>query len=246
MDDEQYKLHCHPLYELLQKCQTNKQRKEIAELLGSVRRVVFNDISVEDIPKIDRLLGDPDLFYDFIACTPVSFINVSEELKHGEFSDDDKLILITTASYKCRIDVINLILQTINTEQCRNKAIEIITHNSSKSNFEPILSKWEREKAANAPLMHNYDGITVSVVSSGQQHHNVIAKPTEIITPKTVDSKKNESEALCVICMENPSSRACVPCGHMCICEKCQIRCSRTNVCPICRVHIERIIKIYI
>ncbi|XP_038209177.1 E3 ubiquitin-protein ligase LRSAM1-like [Zerene cesonia] len=48
----------------------------------------------------------------------------------------------------------------------------------------------------------------------------------------------------CVICMENKSQVVFVPCGHMCCCEICSHK--DISTCPMCRTHIERIIKVVV
>jgi len=48
----------------------------------------------------------------------------------------------------------------------------------------------------------------------------------------------------CTICMTNLSTRAVVPCGHLCVCGPCSKRIS--NQCPVCRGHANSIIRIFI
>mmetsp|Transcript_14706 Transcript_14706/g.35431 ORF Transcript_14706/g.35431 Transcript_14706/m.35431 type:complete len:217 (+) Transcript_14706:128-778(+) len=47
------------------------------------------------------------------------------------------------------------------------------------------------------------------------------------------------ASARCVVCMEEPSSVAMIPCGHICLCMKCVPTCMRNGRCPIdrCEVH---------
>ena len=43
----------------------------------------------------------------------------------------------------------------------------------------------------------------------------------------------------CVVCMEEPSTVAMIPCGHICLCMKCVKTCLRKGRCPVdrCEVH---------
>jgi chromosome segregation ATPase len=53
----------------------------------------------------------------------------------------------------------------------------------------------------------------------------------------------NEEEQLCVICMEQERSHACIPCGHRVLCSICIDYIH--SECPICRCHVEKFIAIY-
>ena len=220
------RLHHRSLYKLLRKCKTNEQRTEIIKLLESTQHVIFNDIPMKHILKIYELLENPDLFNRLLVTVPPNFENLSQALASRKFSDDDKLILLKTTFYRGSIATARLILQTFEIDQYRNAAIKIITQCSDKYNFEDILSEWELQKA-NSEI-------------SNTVHVPDVSKQTEMMVLKNENSK-NESASMCIICMENPSCCAFVPCGHMCICAKC---CSRSNECPICRTPIERILKI--
>ncbi len=59
---------------------------------------------------------------------------------------------------------------------------------------------------------------------------------------KLVKNKYNENKE-CVVCMDDNRWIACVPCGHLCVCEKCK------NVidgkCPICQRKCVSFVKIY-
>ena len=53
---------------------------------------------------------------------------------------------------------------------------------------------------------------------------------------------KTNDEKLCVICMEQLSSVANIPCGHVCSCIECSIKFKN---CPICRNHIDSKQQLY-
>lgn len=47
----------------------------------------------------------------------------------------------------------------------------------------------------------------------------------------------------CVVCLSEPSTHACAPCGHRCICETCST--SPLNRCPLCQGEIILIMSIF-
>jgi len=55
------------------------------------------------------------------------------------------------------------------------------------------------------------------------------------------DDEPNDTEHVCVVCMDQPSSKA-YPCGHLCICTSCSTRGSAATTCPICRTRGKPII----
>jgi hypothetical protein len=54
----------------------------------------------------------------------------------------------------------------------------------------------------------------------------------------------NGQEHKCIGCHTQNINSAVVRCGHVCMCYECLTKCD--NKCPICRVPIDRIIKLYI
>jgi len=55
-----------------------------------------------------------------------------------------------------------------------------------------------------------------------------------------------EDERLCKVCLERPkSSRALVPCGHICLCDECIVEMQAIDAhfaCPICRTNVKSIV----
>lgn len=50
----------------------------------------------------------------------------------------------------------------------------------------------------------------------------------------------------CVICWDAPAEGACVPCGHLAGCMECLSEIKAKNWgCPVCRVQIQQIVKVY-
>uniref|UniRef100_A0A0K0DSQ6 RING-type domain-containing protein n=1 Tax=Strongyloides stercoralis TaxID=6248 RepID=A0A0K0DSQ6_STRER len=69
-------------------------------------------------------------------------------------------------------------------------------------------------------------------------------KKTEAESPK--NDKKNEEIGSCVVCLVEPKSCLCFPCGHVCFCDECSKVFSDDNrLCPICRQRVEGICKVY-
>lgn len=61
-----------------------------------------------------------------------------------------------------------------------------------------------------------------------------------------IHEKKKVKKELCVICMTNIADHLIVPCGHQCGCENCLKTLQNNNgICPICRVHIGNLVKVF-
>ncbi|KAG0555802.1 hypothetical protein M758_11G003500 [Ceratodon purpureus] len=58
----------------------------------------------------------------------------------------------------------------------------------------------------------------------------------------TVHKKDGATPDLCVICLEQEYNAVFVPCGHMCCCTSCS---SQLTNCPLCRRHIDQVVKTY-
>ena len=46
------------------------------------------------------------------------------------------------------------------------------------------------------------------------------------------------ASALCVVCMEAPSTVAMIPCGHVCLCMNCVSTAASCGRCPVDRCHL--------
>eukprot|EP01084_Bolivina_argentea_P082587 149523_1 len=60
---------------------------------------------------------------------------------------------------------------------------------------------------------------------------------------KLLVSKEEYKAVNCVICLDNTPRYACVPCGHLNICDLCKDKLSGT--CPICQTEYQSIVKIF-
>lgn len=56
--------------------------------------------------------------------------------------------------------------------------------------------------------------------------------------PPTKDSTSKE----CVICFDNVADTALLECGHLSCCNTCA---KPLKICPICRGHVSKVVKIY-
>jgi hypothetical protein len=54
---------------------------------------------------------------------------------------------------------------------------------------------------------------------------------------KDKNDKIEEVEKKCSVCLTNECNIIFIPCGHLCICKKCNSNCEQYNIsfCPICR-----------
>ncbi|KAL0888737.1 hypothetical protein Bca101_012720 [Brassica carinata] len=61
----------------------------------------------------------------------------------------------------------------------------------------------------------------------------------------TVDEDASDSGKECVVCLSEPRDMTVLPCRHMCMCGGCakELR-FQTNLCPVCRKPVERLLKI--
>jgi len=54
----------------------------------------------------------------------------------------------------------------------------------------------------------------------------------------------------CVVCLDEPPTLACVPCGHVCLCDGCGQHMATANAsgrfqCPVCRLTVQCTMRIY-
>lgn len=72
--------------------------------------------------------------------------------------------------------------------------------------------------------------------------------PDKLITTKIATKKKEKKEYTgaakkCIACYENNANATVIKCGHVSMCYECLSQCKN---CPICRVTIDQIIKLYL
>ena len=61
--------------------------------------------------------------------------------------------------------------------------------------------------------------------------------------------ENDSNQNTCVICQDNVSIMAVIPCGHLCLCNECSEVCmggqNGQRTCPICRGNMQSVLRIY-
>lgn len=75
--------------------------------------------------------------------------------------------------------------------------------------------------------------------------------PTPLHTsssPSSTTSSSSETKiAECCVCLDKPSTHIVLPCGHMCLCETCSLKCKRAKLkCPKCCGTVRQISKVFL
>ncbi|CAE7030141.1 LUL3 [Symbiodinium natans] len=61
-----------------------------------------------------------------------------------------------------------------------------------------------------------------------------------------VDPGPVQEDGACVVCLERPADTAVVPCGHLCLCQRCaDAMRGQTTLCPMCRNEASSTVRIY-
>src|SRR5699024_1756620 len=92
----------------------------------------------------------------------------------------------------------------------------------------------------------NLEAVEVSSYVSPDLRKCEIPVLTEVKNELFSENEKEDS--LCVVCYEKDAEAALYPCGHMCMCYGCareQWRGVGQGCCPMCRVKIRDVLKIY-
>eukprot|EP00392_Amoebophrya_sp_AT5.2_P002405 g2410.t1 len=86
--------------------------------------------------------------------------------------------------------------------------------------------------------------------------HRVPALGQQPPTPTTLDALHQQPDSppsvsvdvgdrRCVVCLSRETTHAPMPCGHLCLCDKCHLAPNMQRTCPICRTPIERFVRIF-
>ena len=76
--------------------------------------------------------------------------------------------------------------------------------------------------------------------------HNIYKEIQALISKQRTDNANTldgNGNKECVVCMDKAGDYACVPCGHLCLCDDCKDNVDRK--CPVCRKRCDCIIKIF-
>ena len=70
--------------------------------------------------------------------------------------------------------------------------------------------------------------------------------PPETQSRISLDDENRSSSGVCVVCHDEPSVMAVIPCGHVCLCNTCSDECSLIGqTCPLCRGSMQSVLRIY-
>ncbi|XP_078439847.1 putative E3 ubiquitin-protein ligase XBAT34 isoform X2 [Wolffia australiana] len=91
------------------------------------------------------------------------------------------------------------------------------------------------------------EGVPISVVGFKGQGDVTDCDSFPLTKKEWINEKSTTTlSSSCVICTDNCADTVCVPCGHLSGCMACLREVERKKIgCPVCRAHIERILKIY-
>lgn len=59
-------------------------------------------------------------------------------------------------------------------------------------------------------------------------------------------SANNDDTNVCCVCLDDPRSVVLFPCRHLCLCEKCSQFHKNMKTCPICRVEIAQMFRVFV
>jgi hypothetical protein len=67
------------------------------------------------------------------------------------------------------------------------------------------------------------------------------------VPPAAPAPHPDAEETMCVVCFDAPKDHAIVPCGHICVCEACAEKLTKTRkpTCPVCREPIQQTMKVF-
>lgn len=98
----------------------------------------------------------------------------------------------------------------------------------------------DRRNEVIAFLMSRMEGNTDSVPATTNQQKAYI--------DSSIEYEPTFKTEQCVVCLSDSIEYSCFPCGHACLCRNCansMVSDERNNnTCPICRSHLEKIIKL--
>jgi hypothetical protein len=113
-----------------------------------------------------------------------------------------------------------------------------------------------RMKASNGPCKYSgrsgpYQSLvkcTENAVRQGYCQAHFVKVYSKTTNRSEKDNKDEEETTValrdCTICMDKKSNVVFIPCGHMVACYKCAIKVK--DVCPICRVTVTNVMKVYL
>ena len=120
----------------------------------------------------------------------------------------------------------------------RNRASKL-KKNKSKRDSEPPTEQ----------LASIVEDDEVQVQKDAEPSRTSVFKLSDIrfaLTPTEDDTATSvATELMCVICLSDERSVACVPCGHKCLCEGCGTHAVAKYKCPMCREPIMMFMRVF-
>ena len=97
-----------------------------------------------------------------------------------------------------------------------------------------------------------YDGVEFDIRLT-KDNQWILYHDDDLLRLNGINKKVNEieysittdGEGKCIICMDDERQYACIPCGHLVVCEQCKHKLDINKICPICASSYSAIIKIY-
>lgn len=86
---------------------------------------------------------------------------------------------------------------------------------------------------------------TNDMSNGGLYRYMDVIKVRDNNTPDENDFKNINSNDTCCVCLTNEKSHITIPCMHLCLCLECSLVIKNTNKCPICRLIITDVKKVY-
>jgi hypothetical protein len=80
----------------------------------------------------------------------------------------------------------------------------------------------------------------LTLEAAANAHATQPQSPSRQAPPAAVAPADDENE--CVVCLSAPRECVLLECGHACVCEQCS---ATLATCPMCRAHIERVVRMF-
>jgi hypothetical protein len=80
-----------------------------------------------------------------------------------------------------------------------------------------------------------------------QQARAAEAERAKAATAEAAAAEAADESGLCIVCQEAAKDRAILPCGNLCLCEKCsaKVTAMKPARCPVCRGPCQAVVKIF-
>eukprot|EP00604_Paraphysomonas_vestita_P000936 CAMPEP_0174819540 /NCGR_PEP_ID=MMETSP1107-20130205/2831_1 /TAXON_ID=36770 /ORGANISM="Paraphysomonas vestita, Strain GFlagA" /LENGTH=1055 /DNA_ID=CAMNT_0016033225 /DNA_START=867 /DNA_END=4034 /DNA_ORIENTATION=+ len=206
---------------------TERQARIFSSKFKIERLILFQ---ISDTTCIERIMGrrvDPitnDIYH--LQFMPPTSQEISNRLLRREYDIDEKIA-------KKRIDVYYAQLGHI-LGYFKNK-IQVVNAFLSPQEVHQLLLNF-----VDQPLPDIVSSINEEEKSSSNNNYKNTTGLNDI------QQQQQSPQLICTVCADAPADFLVVPCGHQCACEKCLLELQQaTGVCPICRSHIQCIVKVF-